>query len=72
MGRRVDHQLWAQGKMAKVVEAFRRGGGEGKPMILKAEVSYADSDEIALKSAWEEWKTNIFESSLLGPAAHPG
>jgi coenzyme F420-dependent glucose-6-phosphate dehydrogenase len=58
-------------KMEKVVEAFRRGGGEGKPMILKAEVSYAASDEVALRSAWEEWKTNIFESSLLAQLRTP-
>jgi coenzyme F420-dependent glucose-6-phosphate dehydrogenase len=58
-------------KMEKVVEAFRRGGGEGKPMILKLEISYAESEESALRSAWEEWKTNIFESSLLAQLRTP-
>jgi coenzyme F420-dependent glucose-6-phosphate dehydrogenase len=58
-------------KMVKVVEAFRRGGGEIKPMMLKADISYADSEEAALRSAWEEWKTNIFESSLLAQLRTP-
>jgi len=57
--------------MFKVVEAFQRGGGKDKPMMLKAEVSYAETEEKALESAWEEWKTNIFDSSLLAQLRHP-
>jgi alkanesulfonate monooxygenase SsuD/methylene tetrahydromethanopterin reductase-like flavin-dependent oxidoreductase (luciferase family) len=58
-------------KMAEVVEGFRRGGGEGKPMMLKVGLSYADSEDAALQSAWREWKTNIFESSLLAELRTP-
>jgi coenzyme F420-dependent glucose-6-phosphate dehydrogenase len=58
-------------KMTQVVEAFQSGGGKGKPMILKAEISYADTEEAALQGAWEEWKTNIFDSSLLAQLRLP-
>ena len=59
-------------QMTQVVEAFERGGGKGKPMMLKAEISYAETDEAALQGAWEEWKTNIFGSSLLAQLRTPG
>jgi coenzyme F420-dependent glucose-6-phosphate dehydrogenase len=58
-------------KMTQVVEAFQSGGGKGKPMILKAEISYANTEEAALQGAWEEWKTNIFDSSLLAQLRLP-
>jgi coenzyme F420-dependent glucose-6-phosphate dehydrogenase len=58
-------------KMKQVVDAFRRGGGKEKMMILKAEVSYAPTEEEALQGAWEEWKTNIFDSSLLAQLRLP-
>jgi coenzyme F420-dependent glucose-6-phosphate dehydrogenase len=58
-------------KMTQVVEAFQSGGGKGKLMILKAEISYAETEEAALQGAWEEWKTNIFDSSLLAQLRLP-
>jgi coenzyme F420-dependent glucose-6-phosphate dehydrogenase len=58
-------------KMTEVVEAFQSGGGKGKRMMLKAEISYADTEEAALQGAWEEWKTNIFDSSLLAQLRLP-
>lgn len=60
-----------QSKMVQVVEAFHRGGGKGKPMMLKAEVSYAETEEAALQGAWQEWKTNVFDSSLLAQLRLP-
>jgi coenzyme F420-dependent glucose-6-phosphate dehydrogenase len=61
----------AKEEMAQVVEAFRRGGGEGKPMFLQAQHSYGSSEETALRGAWEEWKTAIFESSVLAQLRTP-
>jgi coenzyme F420-dependent glucose-6-phosphate dehydrogenase len=58
-------------KLTKVVEAFQSGGGKGKPMMLKAEISYAETEEAALQGAWEEWKTNIFGSSVLAQLRLP-
>lgn len=43
----------------RVVEAFRRGGGEGKPLIMQAKLSWAPNDAEALRSAHEQWRPNI-------------
>ncbi|WP_315874586.1 TIGR03885 family FMN-dependent LLM class oxidoreductase [Thermocoleostomius sinensis] len=58
-------------QLKKVVDAFRRGGGEGKPMILKVQLSY-DRDEAAARSgAFDQWSTNIFQSVLLSDLKLP-
>ena len=42
-------------ELRRVVQAFRRGGGEGKPMALQAAVSYAEDEEEALREARRRW-----------------
>lgn len=55
----------------EVIDAFRRGGGEGKPMFLQVKVSYAETDELARRSALEQWGTNILTSRLLADLPMP-
>jgi coenzyme F420-dependent glucose-6-phosphate dehydrogenase len=43
-------------QLKKVVEAFRRGGGEGKPMFLQAALNWAPTEEAALAGAHEQWR----------------
>ncbi|MDI6875607.1 MAG: TIGR03885 family FMN-dependent LLM class oxidoreductase [Methanomicrobiales archaeon] len=50
--------------LKEVVDAFRRGGGGGKPMYLKVDVSYAADEADALRGAWEQWRYNAFPSSV--------
>ncbi len=52
-------------ELQKVVNAFREGGGEGKPMYLKVQLSYADDERTALQEAHEQWRSNIFPSPVL-------
>ena len=47
-------------RLRRVVNAFREGGGEGKPMVLQAHVSWAPTDEEALLIAHDQWRTNLF------------
>jgi probable non-F420 flavinoid oxidoreductase len=47
-------------QLRRVVEAFREGGGEGKPMVLQVHVSWASSEEEALRIAYDQWRTNLF------------
>jgi coenzyme F420-dependent glucose-6-phosphate dehydrogenase len=54
-----------------VVDAFRRGGGEGKPMLLKVQLSYDRTDDLARQGAFEQWRTNVFESHLLSDLRTP-
>ncbi len=53
-------------ELKETVEAFRRGGGKGKPMILKVQLSYAHDEEEAIKGAYHQWRTNIFQGTVLG------
>ncbi len=57
--------------LEKMVRAFRGGEGDGKPMALKVQISYAASKEEALKGAWEQWKNNIFPSKLISEINNP-
>lgn len=42
-----------------MVEAFRRGGGHGKPVILQAALSWAPSEEEAEAEALHQWAPNV-------------
>lgn len=52
-------------ELKKVVEAFRNGGGEGKPLYLKVQLSYDDTDEKALEGAWDQWRNNVLPPEIL-------
>lgn len=58
-------------KLKKVVDGFRRGGGEGKPMILKVQLSYDSNAEKALQGAHHQWRSNIFKSKMLAQLITP-
>ncbi len=52
-------------ELKKMTAAFKEGGGEGKKLALKVQISYAPNEEDALTGAWEQWKNNIFPSKLI-------
>ncbi|HYE48108.1 MAG TPA: TIGR03885 family FMN-dependent LLM class oxidoreductase [Azospirillaceae bacterium] len=56
----------------KVVDAFRRGGGEGKPMVMQVGLSWARTEERALAEAHDQWRSNALGGEvnwlLPGPA----
>jgi G6PDH family F420-dependent oxidoreductase len=52
-------------ELQPVIDAFRSGGGEGKPMFLKVQLSYAATDAAAREGAFDQWRTNIFTSNVL-------
>jgi coenzyme F420-dependent glucose-6-phosphate dehydrogenase len=49
----------------RLLEAFRRGGGEGKPVFLKVGLSWARTDELARQNAFEQWRTPSFSNAVL-------
>jgi coenzyme F420-dependent glucose-6-phosphate dehydrogenase len=55
----------------RFIEAFRRGGGASKPMFLQVKLSYHPDIQTARQTAYEEWRTNIFESSTLAQLEMP-
>lgn len=52
-------------KLKQVVDAFRRGGGEGKPMLLKVQLSYDRDEDSALQKAHYQWRNNIFKNVVM-------
>ena len=50
--------------LRKVVEAFRQGGGENKPMYLQVHLSWAEDEDEARRIAHDQWKTNVFGPDL--------
>lgn len=53
-------------ELKEVVDAFRNNGGAGKPVYLKAQISYARNEDDAYQGAFDQWKTNIFKETILG------
>ena len=51
-------------KLAKIVAAFRRGGGKGKPIYLKLGLSWAASAAEALQQAHEQWRFNVLSGDV--------
>jgi probable non-F420 flavinoid oxidoreductase len=52
-------------QLQAVIDAFRAGGGEGKPIFLKVQLSYAATEKAARDGAFDQWKNNIFTSNIL-------
>lgn len=47
-----------------IIDAFREGGGEGKPMFLQVKLSYAEDAEEALRGAHEQWRASVLPGQL--------
>lgn len=54
-----------------VVEAYREGGGEGRPVLLQVHLSWARDEEAALRLAHEQWRTAILGSAVGWDLAMP-
>jgi alkanesulfonate monooxygenase SsuD/methylene tetrahydromethanopterin reductase-like flavin-dependent oxidoreductase (luciferase family) len=50
-------------RMRQVADAYRDAGGRG-PVVLQVHLSYAATDEEALRIAHEQWRTNVFDSTV--------
>lgn len=61
----------ASNQQRELIQAFREGGGEGKPMFLQAQISYARSDEAALAGAHDQWRNNVLASRVLSELRRP-
>jgi coenzyme F420-dependent glucose-6-phosphate dehydrogenase len=46
-------------ELKQIIEAFRSGGGEGKPVYLKMDLCFATSEDEALRQAHEQWRFNL-------------
>jgi len=71
---------WAEGlltvgcpldRLKRVIERFGDGGGIGKPIYVKVQLSYARSRATAYADAFQQWRTNILDNSLLAELWQP-
>jgi alkanesulfonate monooxygenase SsuD/methylene tetrahydromethanopterin reductase-like flavin-dependent oxidoreductase (luciferase family) len=52
-------------ELTKMIAAYHRGGGEGKPIYLKVGLSYAATKTQARENAFEQWRCVAFANHLL-------
>jgi coenzyme F420-dependent glucose-6-phosphate dehydrogenase len=57
--------------LRKVVDAFREGGGDGKPMYLQVALSFDRTDDAARAAAHDQWRTAGLGSVVLGDLRSP-
>ncbi|MFD1320462.1 TIGR03885 family FMN-dependent LLM class oxidoreductase [Micromonospora sonneratiae] len=58
-------------QLRPVIEAFRDGGGKGKPVRLQVHLSWARDEETALRLAYEQWRPAILGSGIGWDLAMP-
>jgi probable non-F420 flavinoid oxidoreductase len=51
-------------ELRRVIEAFRDGGGAGKPVHVQVHLSWAEDEDEALAIAHDQWRTNVFGGQL--------
>jgi coenzyme F420-dependent glucose-6-phosphate dehydrogenase len=61
----------ADDQLDRIVEAFRAGGGDGKPMFLQAHLSYAPTEREARDAAFAQWRQNTLPNAVMTELAHP-
>lgn len=52
-------------QLQQVVDSFYNGGGKGKPLYLKVQLSYARNLASATAGAFDQWKNNILPGEIL-------
>lgn len=58
-------------QLERVIAAYRDGGGEGKPVHIKVDVSWAPDQAEALHQAHAHWRFNCLGSEINGNLAQP-
>nr|WP_265595264.1 TIGR03885 family FMN-dependent LLM class oxidoreductase [Verrucomicrobium sp. BvORR106] len=58
-------------ELRKMVEAFHRGGGAGKPLYLKSGLSYAPTKQEARLNAHQQWRSVAFQNNVLAELRTP-
>jgi coenzyme F420-dependent glucose-6-phosphate dehydrogenase len=54
-----------------VIAAFRRGGGEGKPVFIQIALCFGRTEEEAMQEAHDQWRHCVLEGKLFADLATP-
>lgn len=52
-------------ELKSMIEAFQAAGGEGRRLILKADLSYDPDYDIALQGAYDQWRYCLLSNTLI-------
>ena len=58
-------------KMREVVDAFREGGGERKPMFLQVALAHAPTDDEAAAAAYDQWRFCVLPTGSITDLPSP-
>jgi coenzyme F420-dependent glucose-6-phosphate dehydrogenase len=70
-----DGLLTVSGKpeqVRKLVDAFHRGGGEGKPLLMQVGLNWARDEDEALRGAFGQWRYNVLGGEVNWELRSPG
>jgi coenzyme F420-dependent glucose-6-phosphate dehydrogenase len=51
-------------KLKEIVDAFKAGGGESKPLYLQVHVSFAATEQEARANAFDQWRSNAITADI--------
>jgi coenzyme F420-dependent glucose-6-phosphate dehydrogenase len=57
--------------MRAVVDAFREGGGEAKPMFLQVALAFGSTDEEGRHAAYDQWRQSALQAKQLADLETP-
>ncbi|MGD9714082.1 MAG: TIGR03885 family FMN-dependent LLM class oxidoreductase, partial [Thermomicrobiales bacterium] len=58
--------------LQRMIDAFRRGGGEGKQLFLQCHLSFAPTEDEASANAFDQWRTTILPPITAESIRTPG
>ena len=59
-------------QVRKIVEAFHRGGGRGKPLLMQVGLNWARTEQQAVDGAFQQWKYNVLGGEVNWELRSPG
>jgi G6PDH family F420-dependent oxidoreductase len=57
--------------MRRIVEAFREGGGAGKPLLLQVALSWAPTQDEAAHAAYDQWRQCTLPADVISDLEQP-
>jgi alkanesulfonate monooxygenase SsuD/methylene tetrahydromethanopterin reductase-like flavin-dependent oxidoreductase (luciferase family) len=64
---------WAEGlltahkaihKLKEIISAFKKGGGDAKPIYIQVQLGYDEDEEKLAADVFHQWRTNIFPGKV--------
>jgi probable non-F420 flavinoid oxidoreductase len=57
--------------LKEIIDAYRAGGGAGKPVYLQSAISYAATKQAALEAAHDQWRHALLDTSMVLDLSSP-